>query len=119
MAKQHEALAASQQPEVHPQLSSDQCTTDQQHFMTQSASLSVAEAASQQGFGAATAARRQSAEHALVQRFEHMTVARLEISKPGGTGLGLLASAPCDHAPQQSLSEVKIHMPESATDAAV
>ena len=128
-AKQHENVAASEQPDVLHQLSSDKPTSFQQHVMErsadQAASPNVAGAASQQvsaAAAAAAAAVRQSAVHALVQRFEHMTEARRASSKPGDTGLGLLASALAHKASQQRLSEVKTHaichMPEQAIDAA-
>lgn len=123
-AKHHEAVAASGQPEVRHQLSTDQCTIQQHHVegsAEQSASPTVAGAASQQVSAAATAAAvRQSPVQALVRRFEHMTVARLKTCKPGDTrARGLLASALSDTAPQQRLSEVKMHVtPESATNAA-
>ena len=120
--KEHEAVTASQQPKGLHQLSSDQCTIGQQHVMKesadQSASSTVAGVASQQVSGAAAAMHR-SAVHALVQRFEHMTVARLKASKPGDAGPGLLASALSDKASQQCLPEVQMHaMPERAPNAA-
>ena len=125
VTKQHEAAAASEQAPTFDQLSHDQLAFVQQQSITgsveqpaeQSASPSIAEAASQQ----AAAAMRQNAVHfqALVQRFEHMTVARPETAKPGNNGLGLLALAPYDdQASQQSLSEVKPHLwPHTATIA--
>ena len=119
MAEQHEAVAASEQPESLHQLSSDQCTTVQQAKASaeQSASSTVGGAASQQ---AAAAAMRQSAVQALVQRFEHMTVARLKTSKPADKGPGLLALSLSDKAPQQRPSEVKIPaVPERGIDVAV
>ena len=125
VAKQHEAMAASQQPEVFHQLSSDQCTVDQQHLMKesaeQSASSTVAGASSQQvSAAAAAAAVRRNAVHALVQRFEHMTVARLKASKPRDAGLGLLATALPGKASQQRLPGAKMHaMPERGPDAAI
>ena len=122
LAKQ-DAVAASEQPAVLNQLTSDQCTIVQQHFMKesaeQSASSILAGAASQQVSVAAAAAMRRSAVHALVQRFEHMTVARLKASKPGDAGLGVLTPTLSDKASQQRLPEVKMHaMPERAPNAA-
>ena len=120
MAEQHEAVAASEQPESLHQLSSDQCTTVKQEkgSAEQSANPTVGGAASQQA--AAAAARRQSAVQALVRRFEHMTVARPKTSKPPDTGPGLLALSLSDKACQQRLSEAKIPtMPERAINVAV
>lgn len=120
--KDHGAVAASQQPEVLHQLSSDQCTIVQQHLMKESAeqlaSSTVAGVAIQQ-VPVAAAAMHQSAVHALVQRFEHITVPRLKASKPGDAGVGLLASVLSDKASRQPVPEVKMHaMPERAPNAA-
>ena len=123
-SQEHEAAVASQQPEELHQLSSDQRTTVQQHLMKQSAEQSasspVAAVANQQVSAAAAAtATHRRAVHALVQRFEHMTVAGLEASKPGVAGLGLLPSVVFDKASQQRLPEVKMHAkPERAPIAA-
>ena len=100
---------SSQQPTQVDYAKSNQSTLVQQHTVVESPKKCYSEeAATQQASAAAAAAteKRQSAVHALVQRFEHMTVARLATSKPAGAALGLLLPpAPSEQAPQQGLSE--------------
>lgn len=97
---------SSRQPTPVDEASSNQSTLVQQQTEAESPKQRYSEeAATQQAFAAVATEKRQSAVHALVQRFEHMTVARLASSKPAGAALGLLVPAPSDQAPQQGLSE--------------
>ena len=97
---------SSQQPTTVDQVSSNQCSLFQQQTKAEPHKQRRSEEpATQQASTAVATEKRQSAVHALVQRFEHMTVARLASNKPAGASLGLLVPAPAHQAPQQGLSE--------------